>query len=197
MDGSIRTERVVLLGLVTLLGATVTVVTAVAALAISAAAALVVCGIGRILRPSEKVSDAVRWSVLLTVGFGISWILGPLASYVAPVPERAVLFLQLSGVAPIVYYGVARRDGAGSDGDARVDSLRSWVLFGVILLGTGLVREVFGRGTILGYLIITGYAIPADFMGSPVGAFLMAGAIVLAARLLPGQRIDAEGGVHE
>lgn len=187
-DGTVRTERVVLLGLVTLLGATVTVITALTALVITIAAAVVVCGLATLLRASDRVSEAVRWALFLTVGFGVSWILGSLAVFLIPVSEKTLLFLQLAGVAPMVYYGAA------APGENRGEVLRSWALFALLLVGSGAFREVFGRGTFFGYLIPTGYAIPADFMASPVGAFLLAGTLVLGARLLSGLRMRTEGG---
>lgn len=185
MDGKLRTERVVLLGLVIILGATGNVLTAAVALAISALAALLVCGVGRLVRTSETVTEFVRWSILFTVGFGVAWIAGSLASYLLPIPERAVLYLRIAGLSPIVYYAVARRGASPAEGALR-ESLLSWVVFAVILLGTGLVREVFGRGTVLGFLIVTGWTIPADFLASPVGAFLVAGAIILGSRVFAG-----------
>lgn len=193
MDGKIKTERVVLLGLVTILGATATVTAAAAALVISAAAALVVCGAGLLIRTSETVSEAMRWSVLVTVGFGVSWILGSVVSHVLVLPEGTPLFLKIAGVVPIVYYAVGRR-AADPEGASR-HALGAWIVFGGVVLGTGVVREALGRGTIFGFLIVTGYAIPADFFASPVGAFLVPGAIVLGARLLSGfATTENEGG---
>ena len=177
MDGTIRTERVVLLGLVTLLGTTTTFTAALAGLVVSAVAGLMVCGVAYLLRPSERVTEAVRWSVLVAVGFGVSWILGTLAPYVVPIPEAVLVYLRIAGIAPIVYFALAR------DITPR-EALFSWAEFGLLLLAAGAVREVFGRGTLLGNLVARDFTIPADFFAAPVGAFLVPAFVVLGVRLV-------------
>ncbi|TVQ98725.1 MAG: hypothetical protein EA403_13855 [Spirochaetaceae bacterium] len=176
MDEVLRIERIVLLGLVTLLGATGTLLTALAGLTISAAAALAVCGVNAVVRITAGESPFARWSLLISVGFIISWLLASLAPFVVVVPDGAILFLQLAGVSPIVFYAVAQKVSAR-------DALIGWAQFGVLLLTAGVVREVFGRGTIAGYLAPGGFVIPADFFASPMGAFLVVGAVVLGARV--------------
>lgn len=193
MDGTIRTERVVLLGLITLLGTTNTFASALAGLVVSAVAALMVCGVAYLLRPSDRVTVPVRWSVLAAVGFGVSWILGTLTPYVAPVPEATVNYLRIAGISPIVYYAVARDV-------APREALFSWAEFGGLLLAAGAVREVFGRGTLLGILVAPDFTIPADFFAAPMGAFLVPAFVVLGVRLVhrymarPTGAGDIEGG---
>lgn len=176
MDEVLRIERVVLLGLVTLLGATGTLFTALAGLTISAAAALAVCGVDAVLRMTAVESPAARWSLLISVGFIVSWLLAALAPFVVVLPDGALLFLRLAGVSPIVFYAVAREVSAR-------DALVGWTQFGALLLIAGAVRELFGRGTLAGYLSPGGFVIPADFLASPMGAFLIVGTVVLGARL--------------
>ncbi len=182
MDGLLRTERVVLLALVTLLGSTLTLVAAAAALVITIAAALLVCGVALLLRPSERISETVRWSILISVGFGVSWILGTLTPYVAPVPDRVVLYLQLAGVAPIVFIGV--RTGTDKGDSLPRDGVVTWAHFAIVLLAVGAFREIFGRGTLVGNLVLRDFTIPADFFAAPMGAFLVLGAIVLGTRVV-------------
>lgn len=185
MDGELRIERVVLLGLVTLLGATGTVFTALAGLVISAVAAMVVCGVDVVLRALTVETPAARWSLLISTGFIVSWLLTALAPFVVVLPDGAILFLRLTGISPIVFYAVAREVSAR-------EALIGWAQFGVLLLIAGAVREVFGRGTIAGYLATGGFTIPADFFASPMGAFLVVGTVVLGARVAV--RLVAGGG---
>ena len=184
MDDKNKVEQVVLLGLVTVLGATVTLYAALAALVVSAAAAIVVCAVGPFLKSSETMTPPVRWTVLLAVGFSVSWILGSLAPWLLPIPERAHLFIRISGLMPVVFHAEASR--AAETPDWKSDALLSWIIFGVLLVLTGLVREFFGRGTIAGYLVFTGWTIPADFFSSPVGAFLVPATVILLARIFAG-----------
>ena len=176
MDEVLRIERIVLLGLVTLLGATGTLFTALAGLAISATAALAVCGLDAVLRITAVESPTARWSLLISVGFIVSWLLAALAPLVVVVPDGAILFLRLAGVSPIVFYAVARKVSPR-------EALIGWAQFGALLLTAGVVREAFGRGTVAGYLTPGGFVIPADFFASPMGAFLTVGAVVLGARI--------------
>lgn len=177
MDGVLRTERVVLLGLVTLLGATINVVAAVIALVVTIIAGLVVGGVGAIFRPGPVVPAGFRWAVLFVVGFGISWILGSLTPFVADVSQRTVFFVRLCGVAPIVFY-------VHSDETGVRESIVSWALFGILMVLTGTLREVFGNGTFLGYLVTPSFTIPADIFASPIGAFLVVSTYVLGARVI-------------
>ncbi len=192
MDDKNKVEQVVLMGLVTVLGATVTVYTAVAALVVSAAAAIVVCGIGPFLRQTDTMTPAIRWSILIAVGFAVSWILGSIAPWILPIPERAQLFLRISGLMPIIFHADAARVSGTTDW--KTESLRSWIIFGMVVLATGLLREVLGRGTIAGFLLFSGWAIPADFFSSPVGAFIVPATVILLARVytsLQGERSGA------
>ncbi|TVR50936.1 MAG: hypothetical protein EA426_20490 [Spirochaetaceae bacterium] len=179
MDQALRIERVVLLGFVTLLGATASLATAIAGLAVSAGAALVVCAIAAILGVVGAVPPAGRWAALFAVGFGVSWALSSVAAYVVPIPSGALLILRLAGVAPIVYYAIA-------DGVSVKESLVSWAQFGVLMIGIGVVREFFGRGTLFGFLPFGSFTIPAEFFGSPIGAFLVLATVVLGARIIVG-----------
>lgn len=176
MDGALRIERVVLLGLITLLGATGTLFTALSGLAISAGAALAVCAADLALRAVAAESPAARWALLISVGFLVSWALTAMAPFVVAIPDGAMLFLRLAGVSPIVFFAV------GANRSAR-ESLTVWVQFGVLMLAAGTVRELFGRGTLAGYLSPGGFTIPADFFASPMGAFLVVAAVVLGARI--------------
>ncbi|TVQ17532.1 MAG: hypothetical protein EA382_18720 [Spirochaetaceae bacterium] len=177
MDNALRIERVVLLGLVTLVGATGDLMTAIAALVVSAAAGIAVCGVNWLIRRVPTASKPIRWGVLIAVGFGISWAIAAIASYTVPLRGNALLFLRLAGVMPIVYYAVA-------DGVTMRESLVCWVEFGALLIATAAVREFFGRGTLFGYLPAGSFTIPAGFFGSTVGAFLVLATVVLGARLL-------------
>lgn len=176
-DQSLRVERVVLLCMVTLLGATGDLATALAAFLISAACALVVYALWALLRLSASIPPAARWGVLFAMGFAASWALASVASYVLPVREGALLFLRIAGLMPIVYY--ATGDGASSR-----DVVVSWAQFAVLIAAAGAVREFFGRGTLLGYLPGGSFTIRAGFLASPVGAFLLIATVVFAARIV-------------
>ena len=177
MDQALRIERVVLLGFVTLLGATSDLATATAALAVSAGAAVVVCALAVILRGVETMPSAGRWAALFAVGFGVSWALSAVAAYIVPIGDAALIVLRLAGVAPIVYYAIAN--------DVSVkESLVSWVQFGALMVGLGAIREFFGRGTLFGFLPFGNFTIPADFFAAPIGAFLVLATVVLGARIV-------------
>ncbi len=176
MDGVLRTEKVVLLGLLTLLGATTTLPTAVAAMVISLGAALVAAVVGRLMRFIPEIPEAVRWSLLISVGFGVSWLLAELAPQVLPVRTGAMPYLRLAGIAPIVFLGEARET-------TMREQLLSWFVYIALLAKMGFFRELFGNGTIWGNLISTGFVIPADFLAAPIGAFLLLGTAVLTTRL--------------
>ena len=180
MDNALRIERVVLLGLVTLVGATGDLITAIAALVVSAAAAIAVCGVDWLVGRVPSVSRPIRWGVLISVGFGLSWVIASVASYTVPLRADALLFLRLAGVMPVVYYAVA-------DGVTARESLICWAEFAGLMVGAATVREFFGRGTLFGYLPGGSFTIPAGFFGSPIGAFLVLATVVLGARLLAGR----------
>ena len=193
MDQSLRVERVVLLGMVTLLGATGDLATALAALVISAAAALVVYAAWALLRLSVSIPAAARWGALIAIGFAVSWALASVAPYLVPIRDGAMLFLRIAGLMPIVYY-------AAGDGASGRDVLVSWAQFAVLVAGAGAVREFFGRGTLLGYLPGGSFTIRAGFLASPVGAFLLIATVVLAARIVSsalGTSNEAAGGTDE
>lgn len=177
MDGVLRTEKAVLLGLVTLLGTTTTLAGALAGLFISAAAAILVCGLNAVLPESENVPEWVRWSVMAVLGFSTSWLLTGLSAFLLPLTASQLIYLRIAGVSPLIFYAAARDVSPRS-------ALFVWVDFAVVLLAAGAFRELLGRGTLWGNIPPWGYSIPADFMASPFGAFLVPATIVLAARIL-------------
>lgn len=179
MDQALRIERVVFLGMVTLLGATGDLATALAALVISAASGLIVYVAWALLRLSASIPPAARWAVLFTTGFAVSWSIASVAPSVLPIRDDALLFLRISGLMPIVYYAIGERVSGR-------DTLVSWVQFMVLLAAAGTIREFFGRGTLLGYLPRGSFAIRAGFLASPVGAFLLTATVVLGARIVFG-----------
>lgn len=177
MDGVLRLERGVLLGFVTVLGATVSAFSALAGLVISLTAGLAVCAMTALLPSEGVVPLGIRWSIVAVTGFVVSWILGSVAAWVVPLPQEVIIYLRLSGVAPIVFYAVAK------DVDNR-EALLTWIEFAAVLVVTGVVRELLGKGTVFGYLPGGSWVIPADFFATPVGAFLVPAALILAARIL-------------
>ncbi len=194
-DQSLRIERVALLGLVTLLGATGDLATALAALGISAASALVVYAAWALVRLAASIPAAARWAACFAVGFAVSWALASVVPYVVPIRDGAVLFLRIAGLMPIVYY-------AAGDGATGRDVIVSWVQFALLMAGAGVVREFFGRGALLGYLPAGSFTIRAGFLASPTGAFLLVATVVLAARIVSAARARqtpgrAQGGGDE
>lgn len=177
MDGVLRVERVSLLGLVTLLGATTTLPTAVAALGVSAVAA---AGILLAVAVTARIPDlppGARWVVLVAAGFGVSWVAADLAPVLLPVRSSAMVYLRLAGVAPILFLPAVT-------GTTVRAVAADWAYFAVFVVKLGVIREVFGVGTIWGYLVLNRFTIPADFMAAPVGAFLLIGAGILGTRLV-------------
>ncbi len=179
MENKTHCERAVMLGLLTLLGATGTLYTAVAA-AVTATAAMVAVGLAdRILGGRSEMrtawSGAARWGVLVTLSFAVTWTCAAVAPFTVPITDAAVTVLQLTGLTPIAFVALARpaagREAASIGGT-----------FLVLMLATGAVRELFGYGTLAGTLGPAGFTTPSALFRTPVGAFLIAGAIILAAR---------------
>ncbi|GAB6091400.1 hypothetical protein [Spirochaeta dissipatitropha] len=193
MDAEHQLEKAVLLGLITLAGSSSTAISAIAGIVVSAAAALVVCLLSLLLKLVDRDSKWLRWSLLLSAGFGTSWLLAGIIPYLLPLPSGTLIFLQIAGVSPIVFYGVAGKVSA-------LESAGVWAYFGAAMIIAGIFRELLGRGTLFGYLPGGSYTIPADFMAGPIGAFLTAGTMVLAARivaLLKAQRSSIRKGSEE
>ena len=168
------TERAVMLGLVALLGATHDVAASIAAVAISVVVIALVWVCSAL---AGTLSPGVRYTITIAVSFGASWVMGSIAPFIAPLREQSVFFLQLIGVTPIVFMPASAET-----------SLADWVptaaIYLVLLPVFGLVREFFGRGTVLGYLATPGFTTPAGLFASPVGAFLLCGVVVLGWRLI-------------
>ena len=187
MENTTRTERAVMLGLVALLGATQDLATSIAAVAISV---IVIALVWACSVLAAKLTPGARYTITVAVSFGASWFLGAVAPFFAPVREQSVLFLQLIGVTPIVFT------------PASVETpLSEWsgtsAIYLVLLPVFGLVREFFGRGTVLGYLATPGFATPAGVFASPVGAFLLCGAVVFGWRIITLGVRRASGGGRE
>ena len=176
MEHSPRLELVVLLGFITLLGATSTLAGGLAALVITVVAGAFVFLTGQILRLGKAIPMAMKWAVLLSVGFGAGWIGSYIVFYVLPISSSLMLYLQLSGLTPLVYFAV------GDSVSWRETGL-NWLIFICLLPSIAALREFLGRGTLLGYIVGGNPAIPADFFAGPIGAFLVLGTLVIIARL--------------
>lgn len=174
MENTTRTERAVMLGLVALLGATQDLATSIAAVVISVIAIALVwaCAV-----PAGRFSPGVRYAITIAVSFSASWVMGSITPFIAPIREQSVLFLQLIGVTPIVFLPASIETRV-------VDWARTAAIYLALLPAFGLVREFFGRGTVLGYLATPGFTTPAGLFASPIGAFLLCGAVVLGWRII-------------
>ncbi len=196
MDGKYKVEKVVLLGLIPLLGATATVPNAVAAVGVSLGAGLVVAIGAHIMGRMKNVPAMTWWMVLITLGFGASWMLTGAAITFLPLRSSAVIFLRLVGVSPIIFVGWQRNDDEQSetaDSMSRNEALHLWGLYLVTLLKLGVIREILGIGTFWGNLITPAFTTPADFFAGPIGAFLLLGASVLGIRFVARWKPSLEG----
>ena len=177
MDGVLRTEKAVLLGLIALLGTTGTLPGAVTGTAVAALAGLGVWLVGSLVKEDDKTSRWIRWIVLGTTGFAIAWLAAGLADLIMPLTAQQLLHIRLIGVLPIVYYSCAK--------NIQVRPLVfTWLDFAAVMLITGFVRELAGKGTVWSNLPPWGWAIPADFMAAPFGAFLVPAVLILAVRIV-------------
>ena len=181
------TEQAVVLGLLTVLGATGELWSAVAAAGTVLLAGLVVGLVECLGRGLPRIGAAwdgsVRWGVLTGAGFAVSWLCGAVAPFYVPLPESVARWIQWSGLTPIVLVAAAR--------PAR-ETVRLLGVFLCVVLITAAIREGFGNGTLGGRLTPMGFITPSAIFRTPVGAFLLAGAWVLAARCRLRRRMDGE-----
>lgn len=196
MDGLYKVEKVTLLGLVTILGATTTVPNAVAAIGVSLGAGLVVALGALIMGRMKNVPAMTWWMVLITLGFGTSWVLTGAAITFLPLRSSAVMFLRLAGVSPIIFIGWHRAQEDGQepvDQISRSEAFSLWGMYLITLLKFGVIREILGSGTFWGNLITPTFTTPADFFAGPIGAFLLLGAGALGVRLVARWKPSLEG----
>lgn len=181
------TEQAVVLGLLTVLGATGELWSAVAAAGTVLLAGLAVGLAERLGRGLPLIGAAwegsVRWGVLTGVGFAVSWLCGATAPFVLPLPASVARWIQWSGLTPIVLVAAVR--------PVR-ETVRLWGVFLCVMLLTAAIREGFGNGTLGGRLAPMGFVTPSSIFRTPVGAFLLAGAWVLAARCRMRRHMDGE-----
>ena len=187
MDEALRTEKALLLGLVPILGATMTLPAAVAVLAAAAASALGVQAAAVLCRAVKLEGECCFWGILVSLGFLVSWVLSPLTVMLLPVAPQHVIYVSLAGVSPIVYYAQAEGSRGG-------ETVRIWIIFAVLMLVLGSVRELAGMGSLFGYPLDGSMPIAASFLALPFGAFLLPALIILCARLAARRRNGKGGG---
>ena len=185
-----QTEKALLLGFIPLLGATTDMYTALAATGIVMLATCLIGGGDFVLRRVQAqrmgYSGSVRWMLVIVLAGALSWFLGTLAPFAIPLAHNDILLLQLSGLTPIVFLSVSATQ-------PRRDVLRLQARFIFLMLVLAVIREILGQGKIAGFLV-TGYVTPAAVFESPVGAFLLLGAVSLLARWLHNLQSSKTGG---
>lgn len=177
-----RTEKVLLLGFLPLLGATGELGTAVAAAIIGFVTAMTVWGVSRLV--PEHHGEIAHWSVLLAVGFSLAYLFSVVAGYVVPIPRSSSLYLYLIGATPLVYIGAAGRT-AETEQPVRY---RTQLLLHYAILAPvfGIVRELLGRGTLLGTVIFPHGMIPVGILSTGTGALLLFAGTAFLSRAVGG-----------
>jgi hypothetical protein len=158
-----RTEQVLLLGFLPLLGATTHLTTALAGIVIVVVAHNLVRALAS--RLPAKDDDAIAWILFAAVGFATAIAITHLARYWVAIPDRAIPYLYLSGFTPLVFAGIAK-------GNHRAD-WRTLIRFGMLMLGFGIAREALGSGTLLGNILWSHAAIPIGILSLESGALLL------------------------
>ncbi len=185
-----QTEKVILLGFIPLLATTAGIYTALAATVIVLAATALIGGCDLALQKLQAVrlgySGATRWMLLMVLAGALSWFLGTIAPFAFPLADTDILFLQLSGLTPIVFLSASKPHTL-----REVASLQARFIF--LMLALAAIREILGQGKFAG-LLVTGYVTPAQMFQSPVGAFLLLGATALLSRWIPNAKSARTGG---
>lgn len=185
-----QTEKALLLGFIPLLGATANVYTALAATSIIIFATCLIGGwdfvLHRVQAQKMGYSGSVRWMLVIVLAGALSWFLGTLAPFAIPLANDDILLLQLSGLTPIVFLSVSTAQPRRT-----VVGLQARFIF--LMLAMAVIREILGQGKFAG-LLVTGYVTPAAVFESPVGAFLLLGAVSLLARWLHHLQSSKTGG---
>ena len=158
-----RTEQVLLLGFLPLLGATTHLATALAGIAVVVLAYYLVRALAT--RLPAKDDDSIAWILFAAVAFAVAITITHIARYWGAIPDRAVPYLYLSGFTPLVFSGL----GKGSN---RTD-LHTLLRFSLLMLGFGIAREALGSGTLLGNILWSHAAIPIGILSLESGALLL------------------------
>ncbi len=158
--------RILLLGLLPLLGGTAQVKTAV----LLAIICLIIAFITRIAYNigAKHLSDNSLWILLIAIGLSLANVFYQLLPIVLPFTANYVnLYFLLTGVTPLVYGGCRKISYS--------DFISGKLIFVLLMLLTSISREFLGQGTILGRELIEIELLP--FMTGPIGAFVILGTI--------------------
>ena len=158
-----RTEQLLLLGFLPLLGATTHLSTALAGIVIVVVAYNLVRALAS--RLPARNDDSIAWILFAAVAFAVAITITHIARYGGAIPDRAVHYLYLSGFTPLVFAGIAK-------GNHRAD-WHTLIRFSLLMLGFGIAREALGSGTLLGNILWSHAAIPIGILSIESGALLL------------------------
>ncbi len=158
-----RTEQVLLLGFLPLLGTTAHLTTALAGIGIVVVAHCLVRSLATLI--PAKNDDAIAWILFAAVAFAAAITITHIARYWVAIPDRAIPYLYLSGFTPLVFAELGK-------GSTRAD-WRILIRFSLLMLGFGIAREALGSGTLLGNMLWSYAAIPIGILALESGALLL------------------------
>lgn len=158
-------EQVMLLAFLPLLGATAHMSIAVVVAVAGVITTLVVRLVARTV--VDRFGESARWTILIATGLTIPYLLTVGVQFVIPLPSVGVMYVYLVGVTPMIYLGVGTEDA--TPGITPV-----LVRYTILVIVFGLVREVFGNGSLFGYAIpwLDGQA-PVGIVATNAGALLV------------------------
>ncbi len=176
-------EKVLLLGLLPLLGGTKDLKQAL----LVGLSTIVIAVVIYIVNNIFSAGYEQKWYWLIGIGIGISYSLFLFLPQLLPQMENiinhSIVFI---GVTPLIYIGAG-------DKNINFTKLMSWFLFFMVLAGA--MREILGQGTLINYSLTPAGSPPMGIMSKFPGSFIIISVIwVLFGLLLKSKNIKKEEG---
>ncbi|MFW5979808.1 MAG: hypothetical protein ACOCQ2_00425 [Halanaerobiales bacterium] len=176
-------EKVLLLGLLPLLGGTKNLKQAL----LVGLSTIVIAVVIYIVNNIFSAGYEQKWYWLIGIGIGISYSLFLFLPQLLPQMENiinhSIVFI---GVTPLIYIGAG-------DKNINFTKLMSWFLFFMVLAGA--MREILGQGTLINYSLTPAGSPPMGIMSKFPGSFIIISVIwVLFGLLLKSKNIKKEEG---
>ena len=189
-------ERAMLLGAYPILALTLTGYHALAGIIVVLVAALLATGVWVWLR--SLLPQAIAWLSVVAVGAAGGMAGALLLPYALPLSHSTSVLLAIAAITPIAF--VMCRGGDSDETSAKTNLSVLLAFVGIMLLA-GVIREILGEGTLLGFVLTPNGAIPAGIMATPVGGFLFLGTAFVLLRVSERRKSAATGastpGAHE
>jgi hypothetical protein len=185
LGNATRTEQVLLLGFLPLLGATTQLSTAIMAAILVMLVTLILGLVSRRI-PATR-DDSLAWPLYAALGLAIAYVLTTAARYWMPLPDAVVPYLYVSGLTPLVFTG-------NIQGPLREHRTQLIFRFVLLMLGFGLLRESLGSGTLLGKTVWQDAAIPVGLLAQASGGLLVVAATAMIDSVVQTKKRPAKEG---